>query len=60
VTAGSRPRRIAHYLRDDDEAKQDAQLKPIKRRAKSTNGDGLSFQGLTTLSPGIIFPGRLF
>jgi hypothetical protein len=26
---------MAHYLHDDDEAKQDAQLKRIKRRAKS-------------------------
>jgi len=25
---------MAHYLHDDDEAKQDAQMKRIKRRAK--------------------------
>jgi hypothetical protein len=25
---------MAHYLRDEDEAKQDSQMKPIKRRAR--------------------------
>jgi hypothetical protein len=51
---------MAHYLHDDDEAKQDAQLKRIKRRANPSNGDGLSFRGLTRLPPSIILPGRLF
>lgn len=29
---------MAHYLHDDDEAKQDAQMKRIKRRAKQAEG----------------------
>ncbi|WP_368507841.1 hypothetical protein [Bradyrhizobium lupini] len=29
---------MAHYLHDDDQAKQDAQMKCIKRRAKQAKG----------------------
>jgi hypothetical protein len=29
---------MAHYLHDDDEAKQDAQMKRIRRRAKQAKG----------------------
>jgi hypothetical protein len=31
---------MAHYLHDDDEAKQDAQIKRIKRRVKTCQADG--------------------
>jgi hypothetical protein len=49
---------MAHYLHDDDQAKQDAQMKRIKRRAKQAKGTfvrmrmrGLSeWKGLNALS----------